>query len=230
MTHGAAYNVISVIAIAVLGFLLFMALFQPSLKYRITAHTSESLNSPDFFRTLEALTDSKLEPHTEVEVLPNGENFYVAELDAIKNAQKNVNLEAYIFKHGEIASKLIDALTERARAGVKVHVLLDGVGSGIATTNNDFKELRQAGGKMFFYHPLRWYNLSRYNNRTHREILVVDGKPGSSGAPASLIIGGRTQTRRIRVGATTCSASPVMQSSACRGPSSKTGCRGRKKC
>jgi len=58
MTHGTAYNVISVVSILVLGFLLFMALFQPSLKYKITAATAESLNSPDFFRMLEALTDS----------------------------------------------------------------------------------------------------------------------------------------------------------------------------
>jgi cardiolipin synthase A/B len=181
MTHGTAYNVISVIAIGVLAFLLFTAFFQPGLKYKITAQTSEPLNSPAFFRTLEALTDSKLELHTGVEVLPNGDKFYVAELDAIKRAEKNINLEAYIFKHGEIASKLIDALTERARAGVKVHVLLDGIGSGLATTKNDFKPLTLAGGKMFFYHPLRWYNLRRYNNRTHREILVVDGKTGFVG-------------------------------------------------
>jgi cardiolipin synthase len=181
MTHGTAYNVISVIAILVLGFLLFIALFQPNLKYKITAATSESLNSPDFFRTLEALTDSKIEPHTSVEVLPNGENFYAAELEAINNAEKNINLEAYIFKDGEIATRLIDALTERAQAGVKVHVVLDGVGSGIATTKKDFARLTQAGGKVAFYHPLRWYNLSRYNNRTHREILVVDGKVGFVG-------------------------------------------------
>jgi cardiolipin synthase len=181
MTHGTAYNVISVVAIVVLAFLLFIALFQPNLKYKITAATSESLNSPDFFRTLEALTDSKLEPHTSVDVLPNGENFYAAELEAIKNAEKNINLEAYIFKSGEIATKLIDALTERAKAGVKVHVVLDGVGSGIATTKSDFVNLNKAGGKVFFYHPLRWYNLSRYNNRTHREILVVDGKVGFVG-------------------------------------------------
>ncbi len=181
MTHGTAYNVISIFAILVLGFLLFIALFQPSLKYKITAATSESLNSPDFFRTLEALTDSKIEPHTAVDVLPNGENFYAAELDAIKNAKKSINLEAYIFKGGEIATRLIDALTARARAGVKVHVVLDGVGSGIATTKKDFEKLTQAGGKMYFYHPLRWYNLSRYNNRTHREILIVDGETGFVG-------------------------------------------------
>src|SRR6266404_326070 len=181
MTHGTAYNVISIFAILVLGFLLFIALFQPSLKYKITAATSESLNSPDFFRTLEALTDSKIEPHTAVDVLPNGENFYAAELDAIKNAKKSINLEAYIFKGGEIATRLIDALTARARAGVKVHVVLDGVGSGIATTKKDFEKLTQAGGKMYFYHPLRWYNLSRYNNRTHHEILIVDGETGFVG-------------------------------------------------
>jgi len=181
MTHGTAYNVISVVAIVVLAFLLFIALFQPNLKYKITAPTSESLNSPEFFRTLEALTDSKIEPHTSVDVLPNGENFYAAELDAIRKAEKNVNLEAYIFKDGEVATRLIDALTERAKAGVKVHVVLDGVGSGIATTKKDFEKLPQAGGKVSFYHPLRWYNLSRYNNRTHREILVVDGKVGFVG-------------------------------------------------
>src|SRR4051812_12007979 len=96
MTHGTAYNVISVLAIVVLAFLLFLALFQPNLKYKITARTSESLSSADFFRTLEALTDSKIEPHTAVDVLPNGENFYAAELEAIKSAEKNINLEAYI--------------------------------------------------------------------------------------------------------------------------------------
>ena len=181
MTHGTAYNVISVVAIVVLAFLLFIALFQPSLKYKITAATSESLNSPEFFRTLEALTDSKIEPHTSVDVLPNGENFYTAELEAIRKAEKNINLEAYIFKDGEIATRLIDALTERAKVGVKVHVVLDGVGSGIATTKSDFEKLTKAGGKVSFYHPLRWYNLSRYNNRTHREILVVDGKVGFVG-------------------------------------------------
>jgi cardiolipin synthase len=197
MTHGTAYNVISVVAIAVLAFLLFIALFQPSLKYKITATTSESLNSPDFFRTLEALTDSKIEPHTAVEVLPNGENFYAAELEAIKKAEKNINLEAYIFKDGEMATQFVDALTERAKAGVKVHVVLDGVGSGIATTKSDFKKLTLAGGRVAFYHALRWYNLSRYNNRTHREILVVDGKVG--------FVGGAIKSR---AGATICSASP----------------------
>ena len=176
MTHGTAYNVISVVAILVLAFLLFLAFFQPNLKYKITAATSESLNSADFLRTLEALTDSKIEPHTSVDVLPNGENFYAAELEAIKNAEKNVNLEAYIFKRGDIAERLIDTLAERAKAGVKIHVVLDGVGSGIAMTKGYFDNLTQAGGKVAFYHPLRWYNLSRYNNRTHREILVVDGK------------------------------------------------------
>src|SRR5438874_1988069 len=176
MTHGTAYNVLSVVAILVLAFLLFLAFFQPNLKYKITAATSESLNSADFLRTLEALTDSKIEPHTSVDVLPNGENFYAAELEAIKNAEKNVNLEAYIFKRGDIAERLIDTLAERAKAGVKIHVVLDGVGSGIVMTKGYFDKLTQAGGKVAFYHPLRWYNLSRYNNRTHREILVVDGK------------------------------------------------------
>jgi cardiolipin synthase A/B len=175
-----AFLVIAVISIAVLAFLLFLALFEPGLAYKITAHDTEPLGSEDFLCVLEAITDAKVHRRGRVEVLTNGEVFYEAELDAIRGARHSVNLEAYIFQKGEVTKKFVDALTERARNGVRVRMVLDAVGS-FATWESYFSELRAAGGQVCWYHPLRWHTVARFNNRTHREIVVVDGRTGFVG-------------------------------------------------
>jgi cardiolipin synthase len=169
-----AFLVIAVIAIAVLCFLLFLALFEPGLAYKIASPTTEPLESEDFLCVLEAVTDSKIHDRGRVEVLTNGEVFYEAELEAIRAAKHSINIEAYIFQKGEVTQKLVEALTERARAGVKVRLVIDAIGS-FATWESYFKELRAAGGCVCWYHPFRWHTLAHLNNRTHREIIVVDG-------------------------------------------------------
>lgn len=174
------FLVIAVIAIAVLAFLLFLALFEPGLAYKMSAPKTEPLESEDFLCVLEAITDSKIHHHGRVEVLTNGEVFYEAELEAIRAARESVNIEAYIFQKGELTKRFVDALTERARAGVKVRMVLDAIGS-FATWESYFKELRAAGGQVAWYHPLRLFTLARFNNRTHREIIVVDGRVGFVG-------------------------------------------------
>src|SRR6185437_17094953 len=110
-----------------------------------------------------------------IDVLANGDNFYKAELEAIHSAKSNINLEAYIFHRGRVAQQFLDALAERARAGVQVRVVVDALGS-FSTSKGYFKPLTDAGGKMEWYHPLRWNNWTRVNNRTHREMLIVDGE------------------------------------------------------
>jgi cardiolipin synthase A/B len=169
-----AFLVIAVIAIAVLCFLLFLALFEPGLAYKIASPTTEPLESEDFLCVLEAVTDSKIHRRGRVEVLTNGEVFYEAELEAIRAAQHSVNIEAYIFQKGEVTQEFVEALMERARAGVKVRLVIDAIGS-FATWESYFKELRAAGGRICWYHPFRWNTLAHLNNRTHREIIVVDG-------------------------------------------------------
>src|SRR5207237_4309128 len=89
-------------------------------------------------------------------------------------------VEAYIFQRGKVTHDLLAALTERARAGVRVNMMVDAVGS-MLTAKHDFKELRAAGGRVEWYHPLRWYSWPRYNNRTHRELIVIDGRTGFIG-------------------------------------------------
>jgi cardiolipin synthase A/B len=175
-----AFLVIAIIGIALLGFLLFLALFEPGLAYKISAPETEPLESEDFLCVLEAITDSKIHHHGRVEVLTNGEVFYEAELEAIRSAKESVNIEAYIFQKGELTKKFVEALTERARAGVKVRMVLDAIGC-FATWDSYFTELRAAGGRVCWYHPLRLFTLARFNNRTHREIIVVDGRVGFIG-------------------------------------------------
>src|SRR5439155_12638025 len=137
MTVSTGFVVVATIAILAEALVLFVAFFDPGLRYKVTASRSEPLDSPGFLYGLEALTDAKINRHTKLEVFTNGENFYTAELETISAAQKTINLEAYIFQAGEVARRFRDALTERARAGIRVKVVLDALGS-LGTTDGFF--------------------------------------------------------------------------------------------
>ena len=162
--------------------LLFVALafFAPGLDYRVSEPPAVPLGSAEFARALGLLADSQLHHATGVAVLANGDAFYGAELEAIRSARSHICIEAYIFQKGAIGARFVEALAERARAGVEVRVVLDAVGS-ISTRMSFFRELTEAGGQVCWYMPFRWYNVLRFNNRTHRELLVVDGRVGFIG-------------------------------------------------
>jgi cardiolipin synthase len=101
-------------------------------------------------------------------------------LAAIRGARHTITFETYIYWSGDIGKAFADALAERARAGVKVHVLLDWVGS--SKVDEAFvKEMEAAGVQVRKFHKPRWYDLSKMNNRTHRKLLVVDGRIGFTG-------------------------------------------------
>jgi cardiolipin synthase len=165
--------------LAVLSWIV-IALFSPTLKYKLAKPPAAPITSDQFRRELQALTNSRFSDGVSVEPLPNGEQFYPAEINAIKGAQKSVNVEAYIFERGDVTKQVIEALTERARAGVQVRMVVDAMGS-FSTPKRYFKDLQNAGGHVEFYHPLRWNTWMRSNNRTHREMTIVDGREGFIG-------------------------------------------------
>jgi cardiolipin synthase A/B len=170
----------AVIAILMVVTWVIAALFGPSPDYKLAFTPGAALNSPEYVRELESLTNSRVSAGNSIESIPNGDNFYVAELDAIANAKSSINLEAYIVQRGEIAKKIIAALAERQKHGVQVRVVVDAMGS-LTTPKRYFKDLREAGGKVEFYHPMRWNTWMRSNNRTHRELMVIDGNVGFIG-------------------------------------------------
>jgi len=133
-----------------------------------------------FLQTMHALTGAPLSDGNRIELLKNGKRFFPPMLAAIKAAKKTINLEFYIYWDGEIGRAFAEALAERARAGVHVKVILDAVGSATMSQSLiDF--MRRNGVDMEWYHPIRWYTLSRANHRTHRKLLIVDGEVGFSG-------------------------------------------------
>ncbi|MCA1817979.1 MAG: phospholipase D-like domain-containing protein [Acidobacteria bacterium] len=175
-----AFLVVAVIAIVAQSFLLFLALFEPGLAYKISTHDAAPIDSEDFKRVLEAATDARMTEDNRVEVFANGENYYPAALAAIRNARESIHLEAYIFQKGRVAREYVEALAERARAGVEVRLVIDAIGS-FATWDSFLEPLTDAGGRVAWYNPLRWQTLARFNNRTHRELLIVDGRVGFTG-------------------------------------------------
>ena len=172
-------EVLALLCLLIVAFLVFLILFEPGLEYEVTA-PELPLASDAFVCLLAALTDAAVRRDSTAEVLTNGEAFFEAQIEAIRKARSSVNLEAYIFYKGEVTRRFLDALTERARAGVKVKLVIDAIGS-FATPNSYFKDLKAAGGRVEWYQPIRWYTFKRFNNRTHRELLIVDGKVGFIG-------------------------------------------------
>ena len=133
-----------------------------------------------FVRTMGTLLGPAILPGNRVEVLCNGDEIFPAMLAALRSAERTITFETFIYWSGEIGKAVGAALEERARAGVKVHVLLDWVGTGRMDAAI-IKSLEGAGVEVVKYHRLRWYNLGRLNNRTHRKLLIVDGKVGFTG-------------------------------------------------
>jgi cardiolipin synthase len=133
-----------------------------------------------FRRTLSNLLGPPMVPGNRVTTLLNGDQAFPAMLEAIRAAKRSIDFEGYIFWSGTIAQTFADAFSERARAGVPTRLVLDWLGSK-KMDDKQADQMRRAGVEIVKYHPLRWYDLDRLNKRTHRKILVVDGKVGFEG-------------------------------------------------
>jgi len=139
-----------------------------------------AIADPQFRRSMGVLLGPSIQDGNRVEPLHNGDEIFPAMLRDIRSARKTITFETYIYWSGRIGREFADALSERARAGVRVHVLLDWVGSGKMDAAI-LTEMETAGVQVRKYHPLRWYHVARMNNRTHRKLLVVDGRVGFTG-------------------------------------------------
>jgi len=139
-----------------------------------------SVEDPQFVHVMGVLLGPPVLGGNRYEVLVNGDRIFPAMLSAIRGARETVNFETYIYWSEAIGREFADALAERARAGVKVNVLLDWVGSS-KMEQSYIDEMKAAGVEILKYHPPHWSHLGRLNNRTHRKLLVVDGRVGFTG-------------------------------------------------
>lgn len=171
--------ILATAAVTLFATLVFRNLATPErrLDYQIEDLT---VDDPTFERCMAHLLGPPLVGGNRVTTLNNGNEIFPAMLAAIRSARSTITFETYIYWSGQVGKDFADALAERAQAGVRIHVLLDWIGSN-SLDPHLIAELQAAGIQVERYRPLRWYSLSRMNSRTHRKILVVDGRLGFIG-------------------------------------------------
>ncbi|HXJ58453.1 MAG TPA: phospholipase D-like domain-containing protein [Verrucomicrobiae bacterium] len=148
------------------------------IQYQIE-HTY-GVTDPQFMRSMGSLVEPGILASNKVTTLLNGDEIFPAMLEAVRTARKSICLETYIYWSGSVGREFADALAERARAGVKVHVIIDWIGS--RRIDSELLDLmRESGVEVERYNPLVWYAPTRLNHRDHRKLLIVDGGVGFTG-------------------------------------------------
>jgi cardiolipin synthase len=172
---------IIVVALATFVLVIFGLNFvPPEKKVQQQVHSHSGVDDPQFLREMGTLLGPPILRGNAITALQNGDEIFPAMLKAIRGARLSITFETYIYWSGEIGKEFADALVERARAGVPVQVLLDWAGS-LKMDSQLLDEMEEAGVAVERFHPLHWYHLARLNNRTHRKLLVVDGRVAFTG-------------------------------------------------
>jgi cardiolipin synthase len=139
-----------------------------------------------FFPTIEAHTDAPIVGGNHIEILLNGDGTFPVMLREIRNAKSTITFAQYLFEEGSITRELTQAFAERCRAGVRAHILLDDHGAGKAP-REVVTLMREAGCQVEYFRQIALpsvifpWKLLRYNYRSHRRILVIDGRIGFTG-------------------------------------------------
>jgi len=138
------------------------------------------VESEEFLATIAGASGAPFAEGNAIEILNNGDEFYPRMLDAIAGAKVSITIEAYIYWAGAVGVEFARALAERAKTGVTVKILLDAIGS--ASIGAEILRMLDEGGcQVAWYNPIHWYTLGRFNNRTHRKSLIVDGQIAFTG-------------------------------------------------
>ena len=169
-----------IVAASILATILALNFLPGEKKVETRISEIYAVQDPQFLRTMSHLLGPPLVGGNHVQELINGDEIFPPMLAAIRAARRTITFETFIYWSGDIGREFAEALAERAQAGVKVHVLVDWVGS-LKMDDELLDLMEDAGVELHKYHPLHWYHLARMNNRTHRKLLVVDGTVGFTG-------------------------------------------------
>jgi cardiolipin synthase A/B len=174
--------VIAGLASGVTALAVLIAVNVTSGEHKISKRVSSPFGvaDPQFARSMGTLFGPPLVPGNHVTSLYNGRQIFDAMVGDIRGARKSVTFETYIYWSGAVGQRFTAALVDRARVGVKVHLIIDAVGSGKMDVAQ-LQAMRAAGVEVEKYQPIHWYSLDRLNNRTHRKLLIVDGRIGFTG-------------------------------------------------
>lgn len=167
------------IAFLVGAVIFFNALPKP-IRVEHTVEVDYGVRDPQFPQTLSALFGNGILGGNSIEVLIDGEAIYGAMLDAVASAEHTITFETYEFWGKESAGPMAQALADAGTRGVRVHANLDFVGS-VQASAEKFDLMEGGGATLHRWREPSWYQLARFNHRTHRKLLIVDGRIGFIG-------------------------------------------------
>lgn len=168
---------------ALLSMLLLTAAFNYRSRKRIERYMLApkcALGDEQFCRSMTGILGDPFTAGNRIKTLQDGREIFPAMIEAIHSAQRTITFESFVFSSGKVCAAVIAALKQRAAAGVRVHLTLDWLGSSSLNVRQ-YRELKRSGIQVVMHRRLHWYNLTRLNNRSHRKILVIDGKIGFTG-------------------------------------------------
>jgi cardiolipin synthase A/B len=172
------------VAVTIIATLVVVVLFinfhTPEKKIQHQVRHLYGVADPQFEREMGTLLGPAILADNEITALQNGDEIFPAMLRVIRAAQFTINFETYIYWSGRTGEEFAQALIERAQAGVKVHLMLDWLGSEKMAPQL-LTQMKNAGVEVERYHAPHWHTLGKLNNRTHRKVLIVDGKIGFTG-------------------------------------------------
>ncbi len=174
------WTIVATIVITIVLAVLAMNFATPEKEIERKVEHRHAIADPQFRREMSVLLGPAIIGGNRITELQNGDEIFPAMLEAIRAARNTITFETYIYWSGTIGKEFAAALAERARAGVRVHVIVDWAGS-LKMDDSLLDGMKDAGVEIEKYRPLRWYNIGRLNNRTHRKLLVVDGRLGFTG-------------------------------------------------
>ena len=168
------------VVVTLAAVLLFLNLSSAEKQIQRPIERLYSLESPQFKRSLNLLLGPPLTDGNAVQVLLNGDQIFPAMLDAIRSAKHSITFETFIYWDGNIGQQFANALLDRAKNGVSIHIILDWLGSA-KIDQESLARMRLAGIQVERFHKPSWWTLDDLNNRTHRKLLVIDGQIGFTG-------------------------------------------------
>ncbi|MEO7337440.1 MAG: phospholipase D-like domain-containing protein [Caldimonas sp.] len=175
-----AWIVVGAVLVTLVGVLLAVNLMSGEKKIQQQVERLYTVEDPQFMHVMGVLLGPPVLAGNRYEVLLNGDQIFPSMLKAIRGARETINFETYIYWSEQIGKDFAEALKERARSGVKVNVLLDWVGSA-KMDDALVADMKRSGVQILKFHPPHWSHLGRLNNRTHRKLLIVDGRVGFTG-------------------------------------------------
>jgi cardiolipin synthase A/B len=174
------WTILATIALTLVVAVIIVNFHTPEKKIQHQVRHLYGVADPQFEREMGTLLGPAILSGNQITALQNGDEIFPAMLDAIRAAKYTIDFETYIYWSGQIGEQFAEALSERARAGVQVHLMLDWLGSEKMSPQL-VSRMSAAGVEIERYHAIQWYSLGKLNNRTHRKVLIVDGKIGFTG-------------------------------------------------